>query len=604
VVLVDQPGGRPGGNVAGDVVGEAVREAFVMAADPKAYPEQIEYLGLQPWAVAKVYAQWEKQQDAQVSVSFGKDCDRLEANVREFAGGPAGLLAETPVTLPAERHYRLIDCRVEGGAAHKDLMTSVAAPVGVCRRALTPALKPNAEVAKAVRDCRNVRTLMDTPNGLADAEKMLALIGPTLKHLPADHGGTALPAMATQYAQRGQWLLARETYLLLVDRYPQHPHAVDAYRWLVRHNSSSEAKRRQELGQFLVVGATAYPKELIENNDPSLPPPGGVVSADGKGQLTPGPVQQVRFTYLTNQAESREWYRGSVEIAKRLEKLGPLYATDPALQFCIQAARRNLGEHKQTQEWYANFRLTQPDGPWGVAAAQELWVLNHIGQPPRPALVCRKAEQKPFLDGKFDDPCWQDLPPVVLQNAVQDNARKEQPKHDTVKEYPTEVRLAYDQEYLYLAVRCKHPVGKQVAPVQARPRDADLRAFDRVSLLLDLDRDYSTYFRLEIDQRGCVCEDCWGDRSWNPKWFVAIHSAEDCWQVEAAIPLQELTSHRVAENTAWACNVVRTLPGRGVQAMSLPADVEPRPEGMGLMLFQPSGTRPPPPAPKMQPAIP
>ena len=36
---------------------------------------------------------------------------------------------------------------------------------------------------------------------------------------------------------------------------------------------------------------------------------------------------------------------------------------------------------------------------------------------------------------------------------------------------------------------------------------------------------------------------------------------------------------------AWACNIVRTLPGRGVQAWSTPADVKPRPEGMGLLIF-------------------
>ena len=65
--------------------------------------------------------------------------------------------------------------------------------------------------------------------------------------------------------------------------------------------------------------------------------------------------------------------------------------------------------------------------------------------------------------------------------------------------------------------------------------------FDRVSILLDLDRDYSTCFRLEVDQRGCVCEDCWGDKRWNPKWFVAIRSEEDCWNIEAAVPLHELT---------------------------------------------------------------
>ena len=57
------------------------------------------------------------------------------------------------------------------------------------------------------------------------------------------------------------------------------------------------------------------------------------------------------------------------------------------------------------------------------------------------------------------------------------------------------------------------------------------------------------------------------------------------WQIEAAIPLVELTGDPVTLGKAWACNIVRIVPGRGVQALSLPADVQPRPEGMGLLIF-------------------
>src|SRR5205085_4468963 len=154
----------------------------------------------------------------------------------------------------------------------------------------------------------------------------------------------------------------------------------------------------------------------------------------------------------------------------------------------------------------------------------------------------------------------------------------------------------YDQDFLYLALRCRHPAEGYVAPVKARTRDADLRRHDRVSLLLDLDRDYTTYFHLQVDQRGCVCEDCWGDRTWDPRWFVAVKSDEKSWQIEAAIPLTELTGDTVTVGKAWACNVVRVLPGRGVQAASLPADVQPRPEGMGLLMFaqEPSRSAEPP----------
>ena len=125
--------------------------------------------------------------------------------------------------------------------------------------------------------------------------------------------------------------------------------------------------------------------------------------------------------------------------------------------------------------------------------------------------------------------------------------------------------------------------------VKVRKRDEDLQAFDRVSVMLDLDRDYNSFFHLQIDQRGCLREECHvdglGDASWNPRWFVAVKSDAAGWQIEAAIPLMELTGETVTLGKAWACNVVRTLPGRGVQAWSTPADVKPRPEGMGLLIF-------------------
>src|SRR5262249_27806686 len=157
--------------------------------------------------------------------------------------------------------------------------------------------------------------------------------------------------------------------------------------------------------------------------------------------------------------------------------------------------------------------------------------------------------------------------PLKLQNAV----------GDTTKEYATEARFSYDKDYFYVALECHHPADKFVEPVKRRQRDADVQAFDHVSLLLDLDRDYQTYYRLEIDQRGCVREDCWGDVSWNPRWFVAVQSDAEGWRAEVAIPMVELSGDSVTVGRTWACNVVRTLPGRGVQAWSLPADVTPRP---------------------------
>jgi hypothetical protein len=287
-------------------------------------------------------------------------------------------------------------------------------------------------------------------------------------------------------------------------------------------------------------------------------------------------LNQFPVVTLTNPDEQKRWHKQSKEFAERLKAFGPVVANDPVIDFCIQAANRSAGDFDTAVKWYRD-RKSQPNpGPWEKAAAAEYWLAYRQGPPPRPVIECWSAGSRPYLDGEFSDSCWQDIHPVVLEEVVQ----------KTGQAYRTEVRMIHDQEFLYIALSCTHPPEYHVPPAKVRTRDEDLRSFDRVSLMIDLDRDYSTYFQFQVDQRGCVCEDCWGDKSWNPKWFVAVRSNKTGWNAEVAIPLNQLTGQRITAGTAWACNVVRILPGRGVQALSTPADVEPRPEGMGLLLFQ------------------
>lgn len=571
VVITDHP--TASATPAAALVGEALKEAVSRAADPAIFAEQIQSLGLEPWQVQKLYGCWEKQVDAHVTVDTNEVGPRLEASPRDFAAPAAALLAESstgPLPLPGWRHYRLLAGHMEGAEGHRNLMEGVAlAPGGTSRRELAAVKDPPPEVLKASRAQRNLMALAETPlDDKTDSGKLLAQLGPTLAQMPDDQASAAAVAVASHFARIGQWTLAREAFLFMVDRYPAHPRAADAYQWLIRYNSSSEARRRYELGQFLIVANLQYQSAA----NPEIALTNALITTKGNSSVG---LQQAALSTLSQSTETRQWHQGCLQIGKRLQAFGPAYAADPALHFCLNAARRNLGEFEPAREWYAQFRNQQPDGAWKTAAAAEMWLANRAGPPPKPVIFCRPAAERPKLDGNFDDACWEGLQPLVLKNAV----------GDTTKEYVTEARLAYDKEYLYLALRCTHPEGRAAEQVKVRQRDADLRAYDRVSLLLDLDRDYATYFHLQVDQRGCVCEDCWGDKTWNPRWFVAAKSDATSWCIEAAIPMTELTGDTVTVGKAWACNVVRVLPGRGVQAMSLPADVQPRPEGLGLLLF-------------------
>jgi photosystem II stability/assembly factor-like uncharacterized protein len=585
VIVTDSPEETAGGFPSEMLVGQAVSQAFKRAADPKAFPEQITELGLQPWQASKLYARVDAKEKAQVIMDLTEAAPRLEATPRDFAAPAAALLADNPIILGPQRFFRLLHSQIDGAESHREMLAGLPplAPGGLARRSRSPRKEPDAEIIKAIQTRRNLQALAELPsNDLVNGDKLLAQIKPMMESLPDKQAAPAAFALAQQYARQGQWNLAHEAFMMLVERYPTHPLAADACRWLIRHASSSEARRREQLKQFIVTTNVGFHILKPANADEKAQPPGKVkLGGEKQTRSMPKPpevvgdIQQTRYTPADSPEAARQWYQKALDIEKRLSAFGPLFAADPSIQFCLQAARRNLGDLESSHKWYADFARRQPDGPWRSAAQAELWLANRSGVPPKTAGLCHQTDERPYLDGKLDEACWQNAKPMLLKNAV----------GDTAKEYPTEAWLAYDQDFLYLALRCRHPEDRYVAPVKNRPRDADLQAYDRVSLLLDLDRDYSTYYHFQIDQRGCVCEDCWGDLSWNPRWFVAIQSDKTGWQIEAAIPLAELTAEKITLGKAWAFNVVRVLPGRGVQAFSVPADVQPRPEGMGVLLF-------------------
>ena len=524
-----------------------------------AFPEQFSELGLAAWKVRSLYGR-----SVRPGGRINDNTQYLPAlglSVRDFVVLPEALVNDDPLAIPAQRAYRLL--------AGEDPEGNCLA--GTARRDFAKAPEGAVPSSLVTQQIANLIEKMPT------SEALLTQLTPMLTKLPEDQAAHLAFRVATTCARQGEWDLAREVYVLLVDRCPAHPLAAEACRWLLRHNTSSEARRRTELKQFTLVRGT----DVIEAD--KLKAPSNLPSFEKS------PIQRtaaiVDLDRLSAVPEIRQWRKGADPFVKRLAGFGPIAVNDPAVQFQLQSARRNLGDVGAAREWYTRYAGFVGKGPWHEAAVTEAWLVNAAMKPRRLA-YCRFTERRPHLDGKLDDACWTSQPPMLLTDAAGGSA----------KDSPTEAWLAYDPEYLYVAVRCKHAAGQRVPPVKVRSRDADLGAYDRVSLMLDLDRDYASAFHLQIDQRGCCREDCTGDVSWNPKWFVAVESTEDGWTAEVAIPLGELTGEPIQfESTRWVCNLTRVLPGRGVQSFSQPADVRPRPEGMCALIFsQPNGRAAPP----------
>ncbi len=590
IILTDAV--APDGPAAEVLVLHAAKEAFKQAADPNCFPEQLTILGLKPWGAKKLYALTRQAQNAQVRLDQSVYCAALDDSPRDFAEPATRIVADDDAVVD-RRCFTLVAHRLQDAEKQTNLMDGIVlVRGGVARRPETAATfdPTNAEERKRAATTRRLLESFGMNNDaeLAGPSKMLGNLLVELKKLPDDVAARTAHALANRLARDGKWAEAREIYGVLASQYPGHPLAIEAYRWLVCYHASTEARRRIEIQQKLLMQSVAFEPLGGSASNIRLASGGGVQSSGG-------PAVQEDSYHLTSPEAVLQWHQACLDLEPKLKAFGPIHSLDPAAWLCFLAARRQVGRHTDAISFirdyfkYTPSAATLPPGidAWRDCLAAELWLTDRgmISTQPKPMGICKNTELRPILDGKLDDVCWQDAKPLALKvlSAADD-------KPDEIKAfgdlYKTEARFAYDERYLYIAVSCSHPAGQKVTPVARRTRDADLTGHDRVDILLDLDRDYQTYYRFQVDERGCLAEDCWGDKTWNPKYFVGFESDDTGWTAEFAIPLIELTSDRPAHGRVWAMNVTRVLPGKGILSWSGPADETPRPEGMGLLQFR------------------
>jgi hypothetical protein len=266
----------------------------------------------------------------------------------------------------------------------------------------------------------------------------------------------------------------------------------------------------------------------------------------------------------------------AVQLGKTLQRTHPLLFADPRMRFPLAVAHRKLGDRQQADQFFRWVSHTRPEDAWWACAFGERWIDQREGTPTKPVWTCARTAQRPYLDGHFEEAVWTSAQPIELKGS-----------HPGEADWPASVMLAYDREFLYLAVRCrKAPEANYPPASQPRQRDADLAEHDRVSIFIDLDRDYVTFYELSIDHRGWPREECWGDSTWNPAWYVATHDDQASWNAEAAMAWTEISGHAPAPGSVWAAGAQRIVPGAGFQSWTQPADVDVMPEGFGYLVFE------------------
>jgi photosystem II stability/assembly factor-like uncharacterized protein len=522
------------------LLGQTVLKASAMAAEPTAFRESMAQVGLEPWQVKRVLSALGPGAQGVVQVTTAQLADHLGCSLGDVGAKARGLVDDQFRVAPASLGFQFAMDRLGPDRSARDFFGGlVVSPGGDARR---PGIAGGVESAELVRRLAQRRrsTLAIVERSGQDPRTRAALLAEARELTQGLDRATAaelLYQLAQTYHRSGHWPMAAEVLEVLSECYAGEPLSRPAQVWLVQYYASSEARWRIDSPRRSAVVQTS------------------ALSIDPR--------------------QSEPWSERAAALGNLLQQTRPDLFAQPAVGFPLAAAQRRQ-QPRLAQRFYAAQRLSAVDRAWRECAQLEQWLAEPRGAAPKPVLRCRQAASRPHLDGVLDDPLWRQAEIAELHSPLRDDAA-----------WPAAVRVACDREFFYVAIEARKAPGLRYEPATGpRRRDANLAARDRVELYLDLDRDFATYYRLTVDDRGWTREDCWGDATWNPTWFVAAASSGDSWTAEIAIPLDQLTGAPPGKGDAWAIGIQRIVPGVGLQSLSTPAAVEVIPEGFGCLLFE------------------
>jgi photosystem II stability/assembly factor-like uncharacterized protein len=566
-----------GGDRLAHVINQAVLHAVEAAADAASHREQISQAGLQPWRVQKVFAALPPGENGTLAIDPAQLSPRYGRTLGELAAAARGMIADRYEASGGPLGFRLLVDGIPQDVGRREFFSGISLSAGGEARRMMEAVA-DSDLQQLHREAtrrRNLQAILERAETADPSDgRFLADVGEQTRAMQPERAGEVLLALAERYQRSGRWEMACECYALVVDRYPEHPLCGVALAWLIQYHASGEVAwhtRSAEglMSEEVALAAPARVPQVARPTPGAGVHQGAALAATNQVQLTGGVARDLR-------ANPTERFTKTDNYSKQLEQLQPAQAWEPAVRFPWAVAQRELGLPRQAERFYLGVRQNRPDDAWRACAETELWLIDAKNDPPKTTLNCPPTIDKPRLDGQLDEPLWKSGSRAQLKSALGDDSQ-----------WPAVVMLAYDREFLYVAVSCTRAPGAQpVRTQEPRPRDPDLSNEDRVELLLDMDRDFATFYRLSIDHRGWTGETCWGDKSWNPKWFVASGESENAWTAEAAIAWSDLASEPPTVGKAWAIGIQRVVPGVGFQSWTTPAAVEAIGEGFGYLMFR------------------
>lgn len=176
------------------------------------------------------------------------------------------------------------------------------------------------------------------------------------------------------------------------------------------------------------------------------------------------------------------------------------------------------------------------------------------GPTPVKSLDIRKTAAPILLDGALDEAAWQEA-------QVATDFRRQFPVDTGLATARTEIRVCFDDQYLYVGAVCWQ--APEDYTVQSLKRDFAAGTSDALNVLIDPYKDGLNGFffgvnPLNVQREALIDNGQTTSFEWDNRWSSAIQNLPDRWIVEMAIPFKTLRYKVAAGENSWRVNFVRT----------------------------------------------
>ncbi|WP_167606042.1 DUF5916 domain-containing protein [Maribellus sediminis] len=181
-------------------------------------------------------------------------------------------------------------------------------------------------------------------------------------------------------------------------------------------------------------------------------------------------------------------------------------------------------------------------------------LVNHYASIKR-IYYATRTDIAPKIDGRLDDECWKTV------GTWDGDFVQQQPHQAKPPSQETEIKILYDDKYLYFAVIAHDKEPEKMSPILG-PRD-DAYSGDIAGVALDTYNDKQTAFEFNLTSAGQkvdlmhLGEYGW-DFNWNAVWDGKTSIGDSAWYAEMRIPFTQIRFANKEEHV-WGMHIWRYI---------------------------------------------